>query len=367
MSLSINEIVHLICAGEQHPSLWKTAVIYYQTLAVDSDAADENGHTPIFFIPDLHILSENRGIGYGQGKYFHLNQNRKEILKAFLSRLIELRDEGQEFRRLKVYQLGDMNDLWREARHWWGEDVVEMLERQIGDHEDLFWLFRKLGTERLAGNHDNKLRIPKVRTQVAESPVNEFLPMDMLHPDTRSFRWGSGCRMDMIHADQVDDSETPWYRKMINPVGSRFAARDDGLINIGEINEWSHEVRPEGPGDDCFREPTVDYEGEDDDRKSVEFVRSIYDYETCAPDATAEMREARRVAVMIGHTHRPRIVRGDPAHDYTMIDCGSWVNTSFLDVKPKDLAENNAFWNAQVGVLCGNEAALLQIGTESAK
>ena len=173
--------------------------------------------------------------------------------------------------------------------------------------------------------------------------------------------------MDMIHADQVDPSETSWLRKMINPVGSRFAAHDDGFINVGEIDEWAHEIRPEGPGDDCFRESTVDYEGGDDERKSVKFVRSIYDYETCAPDATAEMREARRVAVMIGHTHRPRIVHGDPDYDYTLIDCGSWVNKSPLAGGPEEEAEEKAFWNAQVGVLSGNEAAVLQIGTESAK
>jgi UDP-2,3-diacylglucosamine pyrophosphatase LpxH len=367
MSLNINEIVYLIRAGEQHPGLLRTAVIYYQTLAVDSDAADENGRTPIFFIPDLHIMSENRGIGYGQGKYFHLNQNRKGILIAFLSRLIELRNMGQEFQRLKVYQLGDMNDLWREAKHWWGEDVVTMLARQIGDHEDLFKLFRDLGTERLAGNHDNKLRDEEVRKQVAESPVNALLPMDMLHPNARSFSWGSACRMDMIHADQVDKSESGWFRRLINPVGCRFAQHDDGLFNFGEIDEWAHEIQPEGPEDARFRQPPVDYRGRDDDRKIVKFVRSIYDYETCAPEATDEMREARRVAVMIGHTHQPRIVLGDPTHDYTMIDCGSWVNKSSLAGEPKEKAEEKAFWNAQVGVLSGNEAALLQMGTESSE
>ena len=42
----------------------------------------------------------------------------------------------------------------------------------------------------------------------------------------------------------------------------------------------------------------------------------------------------------------------------TLVDCGSWVNVSPLINDPK-----HAFWNRQIGILSGTEAAVLQIGS----
>ena len=204
MSLSIQEIASHIAASEP-PGELQTTVLYHTTLTVAVDAADEQGCTPIIFVPDLHLLSDERAIGYGD--YFHLNQTQKNLLLHLLSALISLR--ATEFPRLKVYQLGDLHDLWREAQHWWGEDTATMLASQLKSHQDLFELFRKLDAERLAGNHDRALRSDKVRASVANAPISAFLPIDDLHPDSHSFLWGAGHRIDILHSDQVDDAETP--------------------------------------------------------------------------------------------------------------------------------------------------------------
>src|ERR1051325_10429280 len=209
MALSVAEFIAFIGSGEP-PGALRSTVLFRQNLAVDVDATDHEGHAPIVFVPDLHLLSLDRAGGYGD--YFHLNQKRKDILLAFLSRLLELRDSTAEFAALKVYQLGDLHDLWREAQHWWGEDTAQMLSRQLESHRDLFRLLLALGAERLAGNHDRALREPGVRAELAQAPISDYLPLASLHPDFHSFLWGASCRIDLLHGDQVDAAEMPWYR-----------------------------------------------------------------------------------------------------------------------------------------------------------
>jgi hypothetical protein len=367
MALSIDEIRCFIAAGESSVSL-ETTVLYYETLLVDADAADEQGCTPIIFVPDLHLMSVDRGSAYGS--YFHLNENREKILLALLARLSELRNGSpQELPKLKVYQLGDMHDLWREAEHWWGEDTATMLARQFGDHKDLFELFRALDTERFAGNHDRSLRSPEVRAELANQPISTLLPLRQLHPDYHSFLWGSRCRVDVLHADQVDEAETPWYRRPINPIGARLA---DHNLDPGLADEWNHEVNPPGTPDDVIQQtgsplgecgalnllqPTVHFDDPAATADQKKFFDSLRHGETCSIDASDDVWWANRVAVVIGHTHLPRIVVDGPPATLTLIDCGSWVNQSWLTSEPK-----NGFWNGQIGVLSGTETAVLQIG-----
>jgi UDP-2,3-diacylglucosamine pyrophosphatase LpxH len=367
MALSINEIASFLAAGEPSASL-KTTVLYHETLQVEADAADEQGCTPIIFVPDLHLMSVDRGSAYGS--YFHLNANRKKILLAFLTRLNELRNGAhQELPKLKVYQLGDMHDLWREAEHWWGESATAMLARQFEEHKDLFELFRALNAERFAGNHDRSLRSPEVRAEIANQPISALLPMKQLHPDYHSFLWGSGCRVDVLHSDQVDDAETPWYRRPINPIGARLA---DHNLDPGLADEWSHEVIPPGTPDDVIQQagiplggsgaqnllqPTVHFDAPGATADQKKFFDSLRRGETCAIDASDDVWWARRMAVVIGHTHFPRIVVDGPPTTLTLMDCGSWVNQSWLVGEPQ-----NGFWNGQIGVLSGTEAAVLQIG-----
>jgi UDP-2,3-diacylglucosamine pyrophosphatase LpxH len=368
MSLCIHEIASRIAASEP-PGELQTTVLYHTTLPVDVDAADEQGRTPIIFVPDLHLLSDERARGYGE--YFHLNQKQKPLLLHLLSALIHLR--ATEFPRLKVYQLGDMHDLWREAAHWWGEDAPAMLARQLQSHQDLFKLLWELDTERLVGNHDRALRSDKVRAALANAPISGFLLLDDLHPDFHSFLWGVNHRVDLLHSDQVDDAETPWYRQPINPIGARFAEHG-GLVNLGEVDEWAHELTPPGDADPALFDPTtaigdsaaqellqptvVFSEATAEDRHA-KFFAALRELDTCSIDASIAAWQADRVAVVIGHTHDPRIVVDGTPATLTLMDCGSWVNVSPLTNDPN----HGFFWNRQIGVLSGRDAAVLQIGS----
>ena len=87
--LSLEEIVHALGAG--FPPLRARPLFVHRALAVEPDARGPDGATPVFAVPDLHVLSEERARGYGE--YFHLNAGREKALVAFLRRLVELRDD----------------------------------------------------------------------------------------------------------------------------------------------------------------------------------------------------------------------------------------------------------------------------------
>jgi hypothetical protein len=63
--------------------------------------------------------------------------------------------------------------------------------------------------------------------------------------------------------------------------------------------------------------------------------------------------------VVIGHTHRARIVRGKRPDGtlFVLVDCGALVGTSFLsDELDAPIA------NGQIGVKVGNEIRIYQLG-----
>src|SRR5262245_44214048 len=177
---------------------------------------------PHVFIPDLHVMSGEHGLAYGDA--YHLAPSRERILIRLLRRLEELR--SGEVPDLKVFQLGDLHDLWREAYHWWGEDTESMLERQWKSHPDLFELFRKLEAEGCVGNHDDGLR------GLEAKPIRERLsPLVKLEDHYASIDAGPGSKILFTHADVVDPIEGHFY----NSVGSRLAG-------TGPADEWRHEV-----------------------------------------------------------------------------------------------------------------------------
>jgi UDP-2,3-diacylglucosamine pyrophosphatase LpxH len=254
---------------------------------------------------------------------------------------------------VRVLQLGDFHDLWRESEHWWwDEDIRAMVSRQLKSHEPLFDLFRQLRTERLVGNHDKRLRTEKGK--LAADPINEYFPVETIYPYSKSFRWGLLHRIDVIHADIFDKVETGFF-SFLNPVGARLAEHN-GTINIGNIDEWEHELEPPGTPDSATDrldiEPAFTYDGDPNRTRYYANCQKYFREGNCDP----ALESLTPVATIIGHTHFPRIVINAPSPSYGLVDCGSWVNQSFA-VGMKD-----GFWNGQLGVLTGNEIGILQIG-----
>jgi UDP-2,3-diacylglucosamine pyrophosphatase LpxH len=327
-------------------------IISTASLPVDVEATDENGQTPIVFVPDLHLLSHERSEGYGD--YFNLNRQREDLLTSVLQQLVRLRDAPQsQYSALRVFQLGDFHDLWRESEHWWwDEDIRAMVDRQLQSHLPLFDLFRQLATERLVGNHDKRIRDEKAK--LAGEPIDFYFPVDKIYPFAKSFQWGAFNRIDLIHADIFDKTETGFFH-FLNPVGARLAEHD-GTIAIGDIDEWQHEIdppgTPDGPGSTVGIEPAFIYAGESDQSRYFKNARDYF----LKSGGDVGFASLPPVATIIGHTHFPRIVLDNMPSAYSLIDCGSWVNQSFKT------GSKEGFWNGQIGFLTGNQIGIVQIG-----
>ena len=356
MVLSLNQILLDIAAGEPHGTL-SPRLLFRIDLPVEIDVRDDTGRRPIFFLPDLHILSSERADGYGE--YFNLNHHREELLKHLLSRLVELRSTEQEYLQLRLFQLGDFHDLWRESEHWWwDEDVRSMIQRQVDSHRDLFDILSELDTERLVGNHDNRLRRPSELEKLQDEEIAEYFPADRIYPDLQSFCWGIAHRVDLIHADRFDKVETGAFH-FLNPIGARLAQH--GSINIGEVDEWQHELEPpgypDGQADSGLLEENIDYSDTGIAEAKKKYYAETRDYVRILENIDSRYRDYPSVAAVIGHTHSPRIVSDHASPSFSLIDCGSWVNVSSAVGDPADL-----FWNAQLGVVTGNEIGVVQIG-----
>jgi len=280
-------------------------------------------------------------------------------LIALLRRLVELRGD-ERYRGLRLIQVGDFHDLWRERAHWWGEAVGTMLDHQIKTHRDLFELLASLGCHRVVGNHDDKLAQAGVLEKLRGHAISAYFPPGSVHTKPISLRRGAYGRADILHGHEVDPAEQPWWRKLINPVGCRLAY--PGLI--GETDEWRHEVLSDGTADAMLAEQPIIYVSRDhlDKEQAADllFYPELAEWPTWPDDASAELVGRFRSSVVIGHTHHPRIVKGLNPCDYVLVDCGSWVNRA--EVVDREGQQIMELWNGQLGILSGPWAAVVQIG-----
>ena len=332
-------------------------VLYTLSLPGDPDVADGDGRTPVFFIPDIHLLSAERADGYHGA--FVLSGTKKALLKNLLTRLLELRDGDDAWRNLAVYQLGDFHDLWREKEHWWwSEDVGDMLDRQADTHAELLELFRRLETVRIVGNHEEKLRARGLLDSLEGRRIASYFPKETIRSDLVSFPWGPHARVDLLHTDQVDPVETGFF-SFLNATGSRLAMPARAL-GLATVDEWQHECLEPGTNDSPGPETRVDHvldfrdPAVPEDRKK--FFAESREWIAGALGSDLEMARRTSVATVAGHTHGPRIVvDGDPPAA-VLVDCGSWVNQS------SGPGGVDVFRNSQIGVLTGLRISVLQIG-----
>ena len=142
-----------------------------------------------------------------------------------------------------------------------------------------------------------------------------------------SLPWGSFTRIDLFHADRIDNVETGLLSSL-NPIGARMAAE------FGSTDEWHYELLPAGTPDSsagvaplpetiiAFDRPLPNHDEDKDLR--VRFFEESLAYTS----ANTNLPERQPVAVFIGHTHAPRIVVRSGPNPHTLVDCGSWVNLS---------------------------------------
>jgi UDP-2,3-diacylglucosamine pyrophosphatase LpxH len=332
-------------------------VLFTLRLPGDPEDADGDGHTPVVFIPDIHLLSSERAAGYQDA--FVLSGGKKALLGSLLKRLLDLRDGDDAWRNLAVYQLGDFHDLWREKEHWWwSEDVGDMLDRQVDTHAELLGLFRRLGTVRIVGNHEDKLRARGPLDSLAGRRIASYFPKGTIRPDLVSFPWGPHARVDLLHTDQVDPVETGFF-SFLNTPGSRLAMPARAL-GLATVDEWQHECLEPGtndsPGPETRADRVLDFRDPAVPKERKKFFAESREWIAGALGPDLEMARRTSVATVAGHTHGPRIVvDGDPPAA-VLVDCGSWVNQSSA---PGGV---DVFRNSQIGVLTGLRISVLQVG-----
>lgn len=340
------------------------------TLGMDDDTQ------PHVFIPDCHVVPKHDAI-----RFPHVTADEGQVaaLERFLSLMKALRAQDPS---LTVWQLGDFIDLWR-VGGLGGEvdDDMALVESDraslIGHLQDLDMLGAL--PRMLVGNHDAELGGFRWR-----------LPREVVAP-----RRGAGGETRLVHGHQFDPIET--LPDDIKEFFARGATERIPPVALGMLEATNPHWQPRTPTDPPPRPPKNDLgylrAGLETDRvplnRDAINVRAYVKVSTPpadaflnnlgAPGAKTSLdppgqtfftdaawwadqyaktgRDLR--LIVIGHTHKARIVRGTRADGtrLVLLDCGAWVGPGFLSKKL-----NRPIFNAQIGVKAGNEVRIYQVG-----
>jgi UDP-2,3-diacylglucosamine pyrophosphatase LpxH len=302
------------------------------------------------FIPDLHLISAQRQATGG----FHFSTNHESLLVTLLGVLKSLKLAAAADERVRVAQLGDILDLWREVPHI--DPQEETAARIANDHAELMNALRDpdLNATLFLGNHDyelyhwasyarcvRKLFIPAGDPQVLvlhgdvfdwierfPDAVKEFL-VYYFAAGTKPTNYALGQMYQFVRQASPNPNDpaaihcsTPARLNGLQPVaGGAIPAR----FNLQRAGNAAANT--------TFLDMAYDAVGRPD---------NAYGF----PVKT----------VIIGHTHQARIaVREENGGLFTLIDCGSWIENCSVD------GATNPLPSAQICALCGNEARIYQL------
>jgi|GEM_PF-6036933 len=197
---------------------------------------------PWIFVPDLHLLSQEQGGLYQDDheEFYHIGDAAKLNLLRFLEFLKEMKaGKDGSYGGLKVVQLGDFHDLWRERQNR-KESVRQMMLRQLKENGFLFLRFRELQAERVIGNHEEELSHSGAAEENSDvwpaERLNEFL--------VEEAGAAGGGSILILHGHQVDSGETG-LASPLNRYGARMAQYK--WISRMWRDEWYYEVAPGTP------------------------------------------------------------------------------------------------------------------------
>jgi UDP-2,3-diacylglucosamine pyrophosphatase LpxH len=333
--------------------------------------------TPYVFIPDVHLTPTADAARF---PWVTARESQVEALTRLARLLGRLRTTDPS---LRVWQLGDCFDLWR--ANGIGGDPKEDVAATQADRPDLFdALYREAGSLQLAGNHDQEL----IDFQVPGGPrALNTVVLD---------RGGSAADVVLAHGHQFDPIETlprdfkeffargateqvpPTPRSMLeaaNPHWKPDEVRREVPKRPGDANRFLHfglrrsdavplgadavNVVPYIKVDDPAK-AFVDSFGGGGRKPTVDGPRQTFFTDIAWWSQQVSQRDGKDVRmVVIGHTHRARIVRGQRPDKtlFVLVDCGAFVGTSFLsDELDAPVA------NGQIGVKVGDDVRIYQLG-----
>jgi UDP-2,3-diacylglucosamine pyrophosphatase LpxH len=333
--------------------------------------------TPYVFIPDIHLVPTADANRF---RWVTARDSQVDVLTRLARLLGRLRGTDAS---LRVWQLGDCFDLWR--TDGMGGDPLRDVSATQDSHKGLFKvLYGDVGLQILAGNHDQELL--NFRLPGGPKALNTVI-LD---------RNGSTADVVLAHGHQFDPVESlprkfkepfargatelvpPTPRSMLEAANPHW---NPDTINIsppsrpGDANQFLHfglkrndpvpldkgaiNVVPYVPVDDPAK-AFVDSFGGGGRKPSVDGPRQTFFTDIAWWGQKVSETGAKDVRlIVIGHTHRARIVRGKrpDATPFALMDCGAFVGTSFLsDEMDAPMA------NTQIGVRVGNDLRVYQLG-----
>ena len=326
------------------------------------------------FIPDVHLLSTERE------KEFKYTTNHVNILTDVAGELVTFKQSATGTGvPVTVYQLGDFVDLWRQFPKYLNLDKAaeqgEMHYQKV--LEDHITLSRRLfgpelGTRRVLGNHDFNTHYLASCTGAelvyyfpydpASYPVAVALHGDIFDSFQRSF------------SHRVQHRATYRFGPMVKQVVYDLVGVPAKII--GALGEKEHKDRPLaqpaslGKSGDIKNKATLAEEILAASRFNVKAAgdlnvpKGLFELLPEAEQFTGMVNDQTGWDlrfVVIGHTHRARIVLDERSEKdggtkrgfFALVDCGAWLEEGYLDGKVVP--------NAQIGVLYDNDVRIYQL------
>ena len=333
-----------------------------------------------FLLPDFHWMSRERADQYTGGYRFNGNvllPGGKPIFAAFL----EVLEAGAAAGPIKVYQLGDSYDLWREFRD--ADEPLEAVFRRIyydAVINGLIARLKNLGLILIRGNHDNWLINLPAGYPEAAAPKSE---------ETANGRMvlSHGHLYDSVEWLVPDDIKS-WAVRLAPKVKAR--SHDIGFFTRKDVKDLAGFIKARDRRNDpsSFPYPTIQPRGAflitdpadlaEIDKSYLTYldvsifskrtgVRNDFDHVSAIEYAdqiyVEEVNHPGRHGVhAIGHTHRARILvdRLPDGSPHVVLDCGGWIERCSVLVRPK----GRPYYvpSAQFAVQFGNELRIYQLG-----
>jgi len=338
------------------------------------DTLGMNDPTAHIFLPDCHVTTRS-----GATRFPRVTSDEEQVaaLERLLGLIVRLRATDPS---LVFWQLGDFLDLWRIGET--GQKVQSRMNALVRDRRTLVELLQALcpgglKTRMLAGNHDLDLSTYEwaltleqvISTAGSRDTLvlhgHQLDPIEALPQDMKEFFARGATELVPPAAVTMLEATNPHWKPQ--PVGSplptkpkeswKFLHADLTAGAPVPLSQDAVNVLDHTPVDDPaarFREVLASPGSK---------LSADPPSQTFFSDAAfhADRYDARgldiRLAV-IGHTHRPRIVRGKRAggKPFVLMDCGAWIGVGFLS-----RTMSAPIRKSQIGVKVGNDLRIYQL------
>jgi UDP-2,3-diacylglucosamine pyrophosphatase LpxH len=301
------------------------------------------------FVPDLHLLSEDAQENYSLK--FNWSNEFEKVTTALLNTRNHL--WGEEL-SMKVYQLGDFVDLWRESIM--GAKGVRDIMNSFPDIRDRFLRNSgdSLSARLLLGNHDLEARESRM-----------FARARTVH-----YLTGTGWSQMALHGDVFDYLEL-FLPNIINTIVLQVLGRipKPSTYPMEKLLDLQERYPPhDNQGDATFR-ATQSVEGDLPREFNVTTVMNEEDRSRehkllpLAVQAAKKIRTEKDIddkpiapnlkVMVVGHTHHARLVV-DKIDDLILMDCGAWTGNYRV-------GEQESQPNHQLGAICGSDLRIYQV------